>query len=172
MATLSDIARRTGVSGATVSNVLRGRGSVGAATAERVRTAARELGYRPNLYARALAEGRAPPIALFFTNITNPFYPQFALAAEHAARRREHFLLVCNAETPDGRLDTAYLEAVAGRLSEGLIVLGSDLGHGNLLSMLPDGVPTVLSTWEDPKAYPSKPCVTVDFRKAGRLAGG
>ena len=170
MPTLIDIARRTGVSGATVSNVLRGRGSVGVETAERVRTAARELGYRPNLSARALAEGRAPTIALFFTNITNPFYPQFALEAEQAARQREHFLLVCNAATPDGTLDTAYLAAVAGRLSEGLIVLGSDLGRENLLSMLPEGVPAVLSTWEEPDAYPSKPCVTVDFRAAGCLA--
>ena len=167
---MEDIARQTGVSGATVSNVLRGRGSVGAETARRVRAAALELGYRPNLFARALAEGRAPTIALFFTNITNPFYPQFALEAEHAARRRDHFLLVCNAATPDGTLDTAYLGAVAGRLSEGLIVLGSDLGREDLLAMLPDGVPAVLSTWEEPDAYPSKPCVTVDFRAAGRLA--
>ena len=137
-----------------------------------MRAAARELGYRPNLFARALAERRAPTIALFVTNITNPFYPQFALEAEHAARRRDHFLLVCNAARPDGTLDTAYLDAVAGRLSEGLIVLGSDLGRGNLLAMLPDGVPAVLSIWEDPDAYPSKPCVTVDFRAAGRLAAG
>ena len=170
MPTLIDIARRTGVSGATVSNVLRGRGSVSVKTAERVRSAANELGYRPNLFARALAEGRAPTIALFFTNITNPFYAQFTLEAEHAARRRDHFLLVCNAARPDGTLDTAYLDAVAGPLSEGLIVLGSDLGRKNLLSMLPAGVPAVLSIWEAPDAYPSKPCVTVDFRAAGRLA--
>ena len=109
-------------------------------------------------------------MALFFTNITNPFYPQFALEAEQAARRRDHFLLVCNAVTSHGTLDTAYLDAVAGRFSEGLIVLGSDLGHESLLSMLPEGVPAVLSTWEEPDAYPTKPCVTVDFRQAGHLA--
>ena len=172
MATLDDIARHSGVSGATVSNVLRGRGSVSTETAERVRKTARQLGYRPNLVARALAEGRAPTIALFFTNILNPFYPQFALEAERAARRRDHFLLVCNAATPAGELDTAYLDAVAGTLSEGLIVLGSDLGRRSLLAMLPAGVPAVLSTWEEADAYPTVPCVTVDFRAAGRLAAG
>ena len=170
VATLDDIARRTGVSTATVSNVLRGRGSVGTKTAERVRATAKLLGYRPNLAARALAEGRAPTIALFFTNILNPFYPQFALEAERAARRRDHFLLVCNAATPTGELDTAYLDAVAGTLSEGLIVLGSDTGRRSLVAMLPPGVPAVLSTWEEVDAYPTVPCVTVDFRAAGRLA--
>ena len=170
MATLQDIARLAGVSGATVSNVLRSRGSASAATSARVHDAARRLGYRPNLFARALAEGRAPTIAVFFPNIANPFYSQFALEAEHAARRRDHFLLVCHAATPEGTLDTAYLRAVAGRLSEGLIILGSDVGRENLLAALPDGVPTVLSTWEDPNAYPTKPCVTIDFEQAGRLA--
>lgn len=153
-----------------MSNVLRARGSVGAETAGRVREAARALGYRPNLAARALAERRAPTIALFFTNILNPFYPQFALEAERAARRRDHFLLVCNAATAAGELDTAYLDAVAGTLSEGLIVLGSDLGRRSLLPMLPAGVPVVLSTWEVTDAYPTVPCVTVDFHAAGRLA--
>lgn len=170
MATLDDIARRTGLSAATVSNVMRGRGSFGAGTAARVRAAARELGYRPNLSARALAERRAPTIALFVTNIANPFYPQFAVEAEHAARRRDRMLIVCNAARRDGTLDTAYLASVAGPLAEGLILLGSDLGHDDLLSSLPPGVPAVLSTWEDPDAYPTRPSVNIDFRTAGKLA--
>ena len=152
--------------------MLRSRGSASAETSARVRDAARRLGYRPNLFARALAEGRAPTVAVFFPNIANPFYAQFALEAEHAARRRDHFLLVCHAATPEGRLDTAYLRAVAGRLSEGLIILGSDVGREDLLAALPQGVPTVLSTWEDANAYPSRPCVTIDFEQAGRLAAG
>ncbi len=167
---MDDIARLAGVSGATVSNVLRNRGSVGAETSARVREAARRLGYRPNPFAQALAKGRAPTIAMFFSNIANPFYAQFALEAERAARRRSHFLLVCHASNPDGTLDAAYLGAVAGRLSAGLVILGSDLGHADLLSAVPAGVPAVLSLWEDATAFPSLPCVTVDFGLAGRLA--
>lgn len=171
MPTLQDVARLAGVSGATVSNVLRQRGAVSAATIAKVQQVARDLGYRPNLVARALAERRSPTIAVFFTNILNPFYSEFAFAAERAARRREHFLLICNAATPAGSLDTAYLNAVAGRLAEGLIVLGSDLGRQSLLEMLPAGIPVVLSTWEEIDMYPTVPCVTVDFHKAGQLAG-
>ena len=172
MTTLRDIALLAGVSGATVSNVLRDRGSVSAETSARVREAAQRLGYRPNPFARALARGRAPTIAVVFSNpnLANPFYAQFAFEAEQAARRHDHFLLVCHAAKPEGGLDTAFLESIAGRLSGGVVILGSDTGHGDLLSAIPRGVPTVLSMWEDAGAYPSLPCVTVDFFEAGRLA--
>ena len=81
---------------ATVSNVLRNRGKVGAATRQRVLDAVEALGYRPHLTARALAEGRAPTLALMVSSIANPFYPEFALAAERAARKSGRFLIVCN----------------------------------------------------------------------------
>lgn len=170
MTTLRDIALIAGVSGATVSNVLRNRGFVGAETSSRVREVAQRLGYRPNPMAQALANGRAPTIAMVFSDLANPFYSMFALEAERAARRRDHFLLVCHAAKPDGTLDTAYLGAVAGRLSGGVLILGSDLGRADLLSAVPNGVPTVLAMWEDAADHPSLPCVTLDFREAGRLA--
>ncbi|MDE1011835.1 MAG: LacI family DNA-binding transcriptional regulator, partial [Paraburkholderia fungorum] len=93
MPTLSEVARRAGVTPATVSNVLRNRGRVGANTRQRVLEAVEALGYRPHLAARALAEGRAPTLALMVSSIANPFYPEFALAVEHAARSSGHFVI-------------------------------------------------------------------------------
>jgi LacI family transcriptional regulator len=58
-ATIRDVAARAGVSTATVSYVLNGKGGVGAETAARVRAAAAELGFRPNATARSLATRRA-----------------------------------------------------------------------------------------------------------------
>ena len=49
MATLDEVARRAGVTAATVSNVLRDRGRVGEATRARVLEAVAALGYRPHL---------------------------------------------------------------------------------------------------------------------------
>jgi LacI family transcriptional regulator len=57
-ATIRDVAARAGVSTATVSYVLNGKGGVGAETAGRVRAAAVELGFRPNASARSLATRR------------------------------------------------------------------------------------------------------------------
>ena len=169
MVTLRDVAERAGVTTATVSNVMRGRGSVGTATAERVRTIVAELGYRPNLTARALAEGRAPTLALLVSSIANPFYPEFARAAEQAARRAGHFLLVCHTDR-DPDVGLAYLDRVCAGLSEGVLAMAGDLRLRDLADVAGRSVPVVLCMWEQSEETSPLHALTVDFRTAGRLA--
>ncbi|CAD6555442.1 LacI family DNA-binding transcriptional regulator [Paraburkholderia sabiae] len=169
MATLSDVARRAQVTAATVSNVLRNPDKVRPETAERVMRAIRELGYRPNLNARALAEGRSPTLALMLSSIANPFYPEFVLAAERAARRAGYFLMVCNTDD-DAEIGRAYLTQIAGTLAEGVLVLNTDIAINELCASAAVGAPIVLSLWEHPERLPELPCVAVDFAHAGELA--
>jgi DNA-binding LacI/PurR family transcriptional regulator len=169
-ATLAEVARAADVTAATVSNVLRGRGKVGPATRERVLAAAQALGYRPNLNARALAEGRPAAIALVVSSIANPFYPEFALAVERAVRARGVFLLVCNTND-DPEQERAYLDAVGGSLASGVLVMNADFVQLDTLQALRQrGVPVVLCMWERPAEPPPLPCVAVDFELAGRIA--
>jgi DNA-binding LacI/PurR family transcriptional regulator len=63
-ATISDVARASGVSATTVSNALNGVGRVRAGTRERVRQVAAELGYRPSLRAQRLRRGQSRMIGL------------------------------------------------------------------------------------------------------------
>ncbi|HZZ09362.1 MAG TPA: LacI family DNA-binding transcriptional regulator [Paraburkholderia sp.] len=170
MATLSEVARHAGVTPATVSNVLRNRGRVGAATRQRVLDAVAALGYRPHLAARALAEGRAPTLALMVSSIANPFYPEFALAVERAARRSGHFVIICNTNE-DPQVGRAYLDQIAGTLSEGVLVTNANLDFADLHTTESRGTPVVLCMWERPNEPPGLPCVAVDFRLAGELAG-
>ncbi|VWD31388.1 LacI family DNA-binding transcriptional regulator [Burkholderia lata] len=170
MATLDEVARRAGVTAATVSNVLRDRGRVGEATRARVLEAVEALGYRPHLAARALAEGRAPTVALMVSSIANPFYPEFALAVERAVRRNGQFLIVCNTNE-DPLQGRAYLDQIAGTISEGILVTNANLHLPDLLDVAARGVPVVLCLWERPEALPDGlPCVAIDFREAGRIA--
>ena len=169
MVTLTEVARRAQVTAATVSNVLRNREKVRPETAERVLRAIRELGYRPNLNARALAEGRSPTLGLMLSNIANPFYPEFVLAAERAARRAGFFLMVCNTDD-DAEIGRAYLTQIAGTLAEGVLVLNTDITINELCASASVGAPIVLSLWEHPGTLPALPCVTVDFARAGALA--
>lgn len=169
MTTLNEVARHAGVTPATVSNVLRSRGRVGEATRQRVLAAVSELGYRPHLTARALAEGRAPTLALMVSSIANPFYPEFALAAERAARTSGHFMIVCNTNE-DPALGRAYLEQIAGTLSEGVLVTNANLDFDDLRKTMQRGAPVVLCMWERPDQPPGLPCVAVDFHAAGALA--
>ena len=169
MVTLAEVARRAKVTGATVSNVLRNPQKVKPETVERVMAAIRELGYRPNLTARALARGRTSTLALMLSNISNPFYPEFVLAAEREARKRGYFLLVCNTDD-DPAITRAYLEQIAGSLASGVIVMNTDLGEGELTDVASRGVAVVLCMWEHVKATRALPCVTIDFAAAGALA--
>ncbi|MFE9997824.1 LacI family DNA-binding transcriptional regulator [Streptomyces avermitilis] len=88
--TSRDVAQAAGVSQAAVSLVLgeKWRGRVSEATAERVREAARELGYRPNLAARNLRLGRTRTVLLVVPALTTEFFAGVytgaaRLAAEH-----------------------------------------------------------------------------------------
>lgn len=169
MTTLTEVALRAGVTPATVSNVLRERGKVGAATRQRVLDAVEALGYRPHLTARALAEGSAPTLALMVSSIANPFYPEFALAAERAARLNRRFLIVCNTND-DPVIGRAYLDQIAGTLSEGVLVMNANFDFDDLRKTQARGTPVVLCMWERPDDPPGLPCVAVDFFAAGALA--
>ncbi|KVE10202.1 LacI family DNA-binding transcriptional regulator [Burkholderia anthina] len=169
MVTLAQVAQRANVTAATVSNVLRNPQKVKPATVERVMAAIRELGYRPNLTARALAEGRTSTLALMLSNITNPFYPEFVLAAEREARKRGHYLLVSNTDD-DPAITRNYLERIAGTLAAGAIVMNTDLAEAELADIARHGASIVLCMWEHVHASRTLPCVTVDFAAAGALA--
>ena len=78
---LQDIAKRVGLSHATVSFVLNGRMdvSIPAATRERVLLASKEMGYRPNRAARALVLGRTDMVALWLPLVESAHYARAQL---------------------------------------------------------------------------------------------
>ena len=168
--TIRDVAEDAGVSVMTVSNVLRGRGRVGEETRLRVLEAVERQGYRPNLTARALVERKAPTLALMLSCITNPFYPEFTLAANLAALKHERHLLVCNTDHEPDR-GTSFLQQVAGSLSDGVLVANyGELPVEELKALQERGVPVVISVWELPDEPPGIPCVTFDSKGAARIA--
>lgn len=88
MTTMLEVAKLAGVSKATVSRVLSGKGYVGAAARERVFKAIEESGYRPNLLARQLATQQSQTIGLVMTNtLYNGSY--FSELLSHAAHMAE-----------------------------------------------------------------------------------
>lgn len=78
MITMLDVARRAGVSKATVSRVLAGRGYVSKTVRDKVMSAVQEMGYRPNLLARNLATRRSQSIGLMVPNTlyNGPFFSE------------------------------------------------------------------------------------------------
>ena len=76
--TLMDVARHCGVSRATVSLVLNDSPLVAAKTRDRVREAMTELGYVYNRAAASLRTQHSDAIGVVLTNITNPYFAEFA----------------------------------------------------------------------------------------------
>lgn len=95
--TIYDVARAAGVAASTVSRAFSRPGRVNAATAERIRAVAEELGYRANPLARALPTGRTSLLALVVSDVTNPFFFDIVRGAEHAASGAGYTLLVADA---------------------------------------------------------------------------
>lgn len=88
MTTMLEVAKRAGVSKATVSRVLSGNGYVSQETKERVFQAIEESGYRPNLLARSLATNKTQTLGLVVTNtLYHGVY--FSELLFHAARMTE-----------------------------------------------------------------------------------
>lgn len=82
MVRLRDIAQRAGVSTMTVSKALRGAPDVAAATRERVRALAAELGYVPDLAAQGLRRRATRMLGLIVPTPTNPVFARVVLAIE------------------------------------------------------------------------------------------
>jgi LacI family transcriptional regulator len=125
--TIADVARRAGVSTATVSRVLAGHGRARTETKERVYAAARELGYRPSRVARSLRQRATRTIGLIVTDIENPFFPQLVRAVEDAARELGYAILLCNADD-DPERESGYLDLLVDRWVDGIVIAASSLG--------------------------------------------
>lgn len=93
-ATLRDVAVRAGVSIRTVSNVVNDYPYVTEATRAKVRRAIEELGYRPNLLARNLKQGRTQTIALVVPELDVPYFAELARLIIAEGRARGYLVIV------------------------------------------------------------------------------
>ncbi|MBY5916830.1 LacI family DNA-binding transcriptional regulator [Rhizobium leguminosarum] len=110
---LSRIATSLGVSVATVSNALSGKGRVSGQLVERIREHAAELGYVPSQAGRALRTGRSGVLGLVLPDIANPLFPKIAQAIEFAASAAGYGVLIA-----DSRGDVATQTEAINRLVE------------------------------------------------------
>src|SRR6059058_5575898 len=80
--TILDIAKEAGVSKSTVSLVLQGSDLIKAGTADRVREAARRLGYVYNRQAAELRRGTSNRIGVVINDLMNPFFAEVLVGIE------------------------------------------------------------------------------------------
>jgi len=165
--TMAEVAAHVGVSTATVSRILSGALRARPATRERVFAAVEELGYRPSGVARSLKLRRTRTIGLIITDVENPFFAEIVRAVEDAAMGLAYAVVLCNG-ADDPEREAAYLEILAERRVDGIIVATGGVGerHARWLATAP--LPVVMMNSEI--AMPGVPTILSDNRAGGRLA--
>jgi LacI family transcriptional regulator len=166
---MRDVATRAGVGLGTVSRVVNGVGSVGEATAERVRAAIRELGFQRDEIARSLRPGQnSMTFGLVLGDLTNPFYASVAKAAVQVANRAGYAVVLSTVDE-DPRIERRAIDDLIGRRVAGLIIVPDQGDH----SFLNDAnrhsrVPVVFV--DRPATGTEADVVLLDNEGGGRLA--
>jgi LacI family transcriptional regulator len=141
---MRDVAVAAGVSPMTVSRVLSRSPSVAAETAERVRLAMDQLGFRVNHSARNLRQGRTVTmVGLVVDDIANPFYASLARAVEQVAHAHSALLVVASCGSDPVR-EREVVTTLLDRGLDGLLMYPALGDHDYLRPELLDKRPVVL----------------------------
>jgi LacI family transcriptional regulator len=157
---LRRIAEDLGVSVATVSNVMSGKGRVSEPLAERISSHATKIGYRPSAAALALKTGRSGIIGFVMPDITHPLFPQFAQGVESAADGLGLGVLIADSRG-EAAGQIAAIARLVSRGVDGLIVVPQ---RGTTIA--PQKLPlVVINSASDPSNT-----VSADHAQGGALA--
>jgi DNA-binding LacI/PurR family transcriptional regulator len=162
--TIVEVAKRAGVSPATVSYVLSGHRTISKNTQVRVRRAIEELNYTPHAGARSLRVGKTDMVALvvpFYDWSSETVLMPFVYGAVHAARQHGWNVVLV---TSDGGSDVDSL--VRSKTVDGVVLMEVRVGDERLKVVERLGIPSVALGM--PLEPVSIPFVDLDFEAAAR----
>ncbi|HEY6478798.1 MAG TPA: LacI family DNA-binding transcriptional regulator, partial [Streptosporangiaceae bacterium] len=164
--TIRDVAARAGVSIGTASKALNDQGRLRQETRDRVSAAARELGFAPNVLARALLAGRTYTVGVITSDSFGRFSIPVMLGAEDALGAGQISVFMCDTRDDPAR-EKQYLKMLLNRRVDGLIVTGRrieprpSIGRGL-------GIPVVYAMTQSLDS--DEPAILPDDYGGGRLA--
>jgi LacI family transcriptional regulator len=128
VASISEVARRAGVSITTVSRVLNPVAAypVAPATRRRVLAAASALQYSPSALARALVTRRSRMIGVLLGDIVDPYFAEIVRGIEDVARRTGYLIVICNTARDPGT-ERRYVTVLREHRADAIIFLGGDI---------------------------------------------
>lgn len=160
--TISEVARRAGVSIATVSRHINGSGPVSEEAALKIDRVRAELNYTPNSAAQQLASNRTLVIGLVLNAMHNEFFGPLLFGVETRLRQEGYHLLV--ATTRPDEDNTGYLH-IGPHNSDGLIIYADSVSDVGLERLARSEFPIVLIHRSSPDGL-DIPSVTIENKKA------
>jgi DNA-binding LacI/PurR family transcriptional regulator len=141
--TSMEVARRAGVSQSAVSRVFTPGASASKSTALKVRKAAEELGYRPNVLARSLITGRTRIIGLVVAYLENQFYPVVLELLSRALQAKGYHVLVFMAENSTEKV-AKVMEELLDYQVDGIITASVAMTNDLTARCTAVGIPVVM----------------------------
>lgn len=164
---VTDVARRAGVSVGTVSNVLNRPESVSERTRTKVEQAIGELNFVRNASARQLRSGEVSTVGAVVLDIANPFFTEMARGIEDRLAQDDHTLMLCSSDENPER-EARFLRLFEERGVRGVIATPSHGSLDSLLRLRDHGIDVVLLDHTSP--VPDLASVAVDDVGGASLA--
>lgn len=139
MATIIEVAKKAGVSVATVSRVLNKNGYVREETLKKVEKAIKELNYTPNSVARMLYTKKSDTIGVLIPDITNPFFSELYKSIEKHAEKYDQQLFLFNSDYSLAK-EKKFLKLTSSKLIDSAIIVSDTLKEEHLINI---DIPTV-----------------------------
>ena len=147
MASLKDISKICGVSVATVSKALNDHKDIGEETKANIRRVAKEMGYSPNLSARALKTNRTYGIGVLFADearsgLTHDYFSSVLDSFKRTAEKSGYDITFINSckNRPDRM---SYLEHSRYRGFDGVVLACIDFGDPEVIELVQSSIPVV-----------------------------
>lgn len=139
--TIYEVARRAGVSIATVSRTLRDTGPVAPATRAKVLAAVEELRFTPSRLGVSLAEGRNAANGIVFPDLSGPYYAEVVLGYEEVASELGRSVIILSTR---GQSNVRTPVRDLARRVDGLVLFGQTVDDATVRELAAAGLPVVL----------------------------
>ncbi|WP_127792371.1 LacI family DNA-binding transcriptional regulator [Agromyces sp. LHK192] len=166
MAAISDVARLAGVSKATASRALSGRGHVAPATRLRVEQAAAQIGYVASPDAASLVTGRTKTVGVIIPHVNRWFYGEVLEGVERTLLAAGYDLMLYHVGAPGAERDRVFDYFLKRKRVDAVLSVGIDLEASELASLDQRDKPVVLLGGSGTGAAR----LAIDDRAAGQLA--
>ena len=140
---IRDIARRAGVSVATVSHVINNTRFVSDELIERVEKAMEDMDYQPNLLAGSLRKKKTGTIGLIIPDISNMLFAELSKKIEDILFSRNYNVIICNSAYDIDR-ELEYLKTLRSKMVDGILIVPVTLESDYLKKFKKIGMPIVI----------------------------
>lgn len=166
MATLKDVARLACVDISTVSRALNNTSYVHPETKKRVYAAAKELGYKPNVMAQALRQGKRRTIGVVVPRLHLAIFSEILQGIEEEARSLGYATLFCNTED-NPATEKECLNRLRNGFADGIIIAGTGYNNRLLRDIQASGIAVVQMVRRQEKRLSS---IVADYEACGNDA--